>query len=403
MIRPVSALSTLAFALSLGGCGGDANASAGKVKVDTLAGGIPRTVTTSPIDSGRWSLVLERTVQPAEGTPGEFRNPGDLALADDGTLLVVDEKPVGVSVYDAQGAFLRVIGREGDGPGEFRMAYIAVRGDTLVVQDPRMQRATFFSIVTGALLGQRPTVCCYFGGVSIDGAGRAVAPVMIQPDSVHPSAGFIRFSLDGRALDTTRVPEHPRDPAKSWRVKEGKNLKFTMIPPLTARDIHTVDPRGGFLTGWSGDYMLRVTKNGGDTTALFGRPYVKVPVTAAEKQAMIEERVQSSKQWTAEASLREGFVADAIPNERPTFEQLSVDRAGRRWVRRSAADTTAVQYDLFDERGVWLDVVRVPANIWPHDVWDGYVWGRDHVAVTGEGEDGRPLIRIFKITHTEGT
>lgn len=390
------------FALPFAGCGGDADASAGKVKVDTLAGGVTRTITTSPIDSGRWQLVLERTVQPAEGEPGELRNPGDLALGDDGTLLVVDDKPAGVSVFDPAGKFLRTIGHEGDGPGEFRAAFIALRGDTLAMQDPRSQRASFFSVATGQLLGQRPTVCCYYGGIGIDAAGRAVAPVMVAPDSLHPSAGFIRFSLDGRTLDTTRVPERKRDASKDWRVKEGKNLKFTMTPPLSARNIHAVDPRGGFLTGWSGEYLLRTTTNGADTVALFGRAYAKVPVSAAEKAAIIEERVQNNKSWTAEASLREGFQADGIPNERPAFEQLAVDRDGHRWVRRSLADTTVVEYDLFDARGVWLDIVRVPAAQWPRDAWRATAWSRDHVAVSGEGDDGRPLVRIFRITRTEG-
>ena len=45
------------------------------VTIDTLPGGIARTLSRSPIDSGRWHLVRERTLQPAEGAPGGIIRP----------------------------------------------------------------------------------------------------------------------------------------------------------------------------------------------------------------------------------------------------------------------------------------------------------------------------------------
>lgn len=49
-----------------------------------------------------------------------------------------------IKVFDDQGRLIRVIGRRGQGPGEFeRVQHIGFRGDTLFVTDPQLDRVTF--------------------------------------------------------------------------------------------------------------------------------------------------------------------------------------------------------------------------------------------------------------------
>lgn len=402
--RVTSRLAALPLLLSLAACAGTADTEAGKVKIDTLAGGIVRTITSAPIDSGRWTLELERTLQPAEGTPGELISPNDLALADDGTLLIAEGDLHSVRAYDTTGAMIRSFGRDGEGPGEFRSAYIAVSGDTLVVQDPRTARLTTFRVTDGTLLNGRASVCCHYGSVGIDGSGRAILRTILRPDSSHgPSSGFARASLDGKTIDTVAVTDHPRETSerKRWLVREGKMVRMEMMVPFQPADLHFADPRGGFLTAWTGEYLLRTSRNGRDTVTMFGRPRTSAPVSAAEKQGIIEARIASNKANWPEATLRASLVADAIPNERPAFDWIASDRRGRHWVRRSSADTTVVRFDLFSAEGKWLDVVSVAGNGWPRSLWTATSWTRDHVAVLLEDDASRPLVRIYRITHTE--
>ncbi|MEO5799649.1 MAG: hypothetical protein ABIZ70_01525, partial [Gemmatimonadales bacterium] len=323
----------------LAACGGSAIADSGKVKVDTLPGGIVRTITSAPIDSGRWSLELERTIQPAEGAAGELSAPNDLALRDDGTLFVAEGDLHQIRAYDSTGTLMRTFGRDGEGPGELRSAFIAVHGDTLVAQDPQTARLTSYRVSDGAVLNIRGSVCCNYGSIGIDGSGRAVLRTIVQPDTTRPVSGFARASLDGATIDTVSVTDHPREtaPSKRWLVHEGKLLKMEMQVPFRPADLHFADPHGGFLTAWTGEYLLRTSRNGSDTVAMFGRPRTMAPVTAAEKQAIIDERVASNKQYTPEATLRASFLADAIPDQRPAFDWIASDGSGRRWVRRSSA------------------------------------------------------------------
>ena len=50
-----------------------------------------------------------------------FHLPVDLAHASDGNIAVLDKLKHSVFIYTPEGEFIRSVGREGDGPGEFRM------------------------------------------------------------------------------------------------------------------------------------------------------------------------------------------------------------------------------------------------------------------------------------------
>src|SRR5690606_10895537 len=138
--------------------------------------------------AGRGSGGLGRGIQPAEGTPGELLQPTDVEITDDGTVLVAEDGAAHVKVFGPDGSFLRTIGAAGEGPGEFRVAFLATRGDTLFVQDPRVGRGSTFLIGTGEFLGSRLTACCYWATVGIDGSGRAVLSAMRrEPDDGEPT------------------------------------------------------------------------------------------------------------------------------------------------------------------------------------------------------------------------
>ena len=75
-----------ALVLVLAACqGAPTEPSRATATFDTLPGGIVRVFNAAPADSGRWSLVLERTVQPDDETPGELRDPNliDMRVANE--------------------------------------------------------------------------------------------------------------------------------------------------------------------------------------------------------------------------------------------------------------------------------------------------------------------------------
>ncbi|HRP07322.1 MAG TPA: 6-bladed beta-propeller, partial [Gemmatimonadales bacterium] len=154
-------LTMVGTALLLAACANDSTPES-LVTIDTLPGGIPRVISSAPVDSGHWSLVHLHDIQPGEGEPGELGQPSDVALGDDGRLYVVESSPIGIMVFDSDGKYLRTIGRSGGGPGEFNSAFVAVRGDTLAVQDPSQSRGTTIDLRNDSVISIVSTSCCYW-------------------------------------------------------------------------------------------------------------------------------------------------------------------------------------------------------------------------------------------------
>jgi hypothetical protein len=393
---------SVSLALTLACAGGSAEASA--VTVDTLPGGVVRTMSARPVEPGRWALVHARDLQPPELDPGELLEPRDVAIADDGSVLVSDTKPAAIKVFDRDGRLVRTIGGEGDGPGEHRVGYIAVRGDTLVVQDPVNSRATTFDWRTGSILVERRTACCYWSPIGVNAAGEVFAPSIVSaPDTtLRNLQAYVRFSMGGTKVDTMfAVERQDTPPTKSWEVREGDRIQMMMPVPFEPRAHFAIEPTGAHLTGFNADYLLRTSRDGRDTVALFGRAATPVSVPASEKTRIVDERVAAMRrgnpQGPSEQVLRIAFDPSFIPDRYPAFESVSVDRAGRRWVRLGGPDTTRVAFDVFDAEGRWLDSLSVKAADWTPNPWAPEAWSRDEVAVLIEGEDGRPLVRVFSI------
>jgi hypothetical protein len=80
-----------------------------------------------------------------------------IAVADDGSVFVLEGQDRHVRAYDADGRLRRVIGRQGSGPGELEApTRFGLLGDTVWVYDLRNQRITLFR-TTGELIGTVPT------------------------------------------------------------------------------------------------------------------------------------------------------------------------------------------------------------------------------------------------------
>ncbi len=400
---------TVGFAVALGvsvaACGDGEGSRGTAVVIDTLPGGAVRTMSAAPTDSGRWSFELLHEIQPPEGDSAELLQPTDIAITDDGTVLVAEGGSAHVKVFAPDGRYLRTIGRSGEGPGEFRVAWITTRGDTLFVQDPRVARGSSFLISTGEFIASRHTACCYWAPIAVDGRGRAVLPAMrAESDSAErPTMSFVRSPFNGGVADTVKVPYREAPSNKGlWEVRDGDAIRMMVTVPLQPRDVQRADPQGGFVTAWTSEYLLRVSSDGSDTVALYGRPFAPVAVSSDEKQDMVDTRIRGMTSSggpgsVPEAVLRAAFKPEQIPDVRPPFESFHMDPNRRTWVRRSYADTSIVEFDLFSAERVWLDVVRGAAGEWPSTPWASIGWGKDRVAVPGEDEEGRPVVRVFGV------
>lgn len=127
-----------------------------------------------------------------------FSHIGGVAVDNEGSIYVLETQDRQVRVYDGEGQLIRRIGREGEGPGEFRSpSLIGLRQDTLAVADLNLARIILF-LRTGELLGTVPT-----------------PPVWLEPaPGLYMMVAPVQFTRDGFASRIVRMmspPEIPQD------------------------------------------------------------------------------------------------------------------------------------------------------------------------------------------------
>ncbi|MEZ4457195.1 MAG: 6-bladed beta-propeller [Gemmatimonadales bacterium] len=366
-------------------------------QVDTLPSGVIRVTSGQPTgwaDSSRaWQLVEVARVDPADGSAGELVEPGSIGVDGAGRIYVVDQKPAVIKVFDSTGTFLRTIGREGSGPGEFRVGYLAVTADRIVLHDPMQSRTSVFD-TSGTFLTSWVSSCCYWTDISVDRAERAYIPANIRRTEGDRDRGmpYLRYRLDGTPIDTVWVPRRDDD-TKSWQFsRKGADGKVTGMMsttvPFTPRLTSTFHPDGGFVLGWSGEYRLVRSETGADTTALYERAWTPDPIPEAVREARVEAMVKKHRQHGHRGHRP---VADRAAGGHPDDgARLHPARRGPGRATSTPAillvmaDSTRPSYDLFSPQGARLGEIRFPVRV---EDYAGMP-GRESVYTVSTDEDG---------------
>lgn len=221
---------------------------------DTVANPSIRAVSQAFVLATRPTLVLGGLKDDPER---EFRAPGSYVSAvrlRDGRLTVIDRDRV--LLFSREGAFLRSIGRPGDGPGEYRYltSICRLRGDTLTVWDDGAHR---IGILTGdgEFVRHIPLDGASAGTSSCGSDGRILVLGLAQesssPHGVVGSGHFIRsddspvgqpFRYDPGSMDA--AARTPSVVAADDRVYIGEAERFEireMLPNGSVRLIRTPD------------------------------------------------------------------------------------------------------------------------------------------------------------------
>ena len=91
---------------------------------------------TASVHLPEWTLTPELRIGKEGSHEYALTDVRSLAVGQDGSVFVLQPVDGVVRVYDRTGAFLRYVGRSGDGPGEFGpLVNLGFRGDTLWVSD----------------------------------------------------------------------------------------------------------------------------------------------------------------------------------------------------------------------------------------------------------------------------
>src|SRR5690606_19272005 len=193
---------------------GDAGAPRWVAETDTIGD----TIVVRTVSGGVWpedvAVVPEVTIGQFEG-PDEyiFGQIQSLTVAQDGSIYLYDGQAKALRQYAPDGAYVRTIGREGGGPGEYRRpdGGLAITPDGRLLQrDPGNARINIYSLA-GESLGSWRIEGGFFTSnpLFVDPAGRVYTPGVMDrtADVTQWKNALIRVGPDSIAKDTLPVPE----------------------------------------------------------------------------------------------------------------------------------------------------------------------------------------------------
>ena len=421
MFRPLR-LGSFLICLVLGflACVGDAGAGSGggwEAAVDTIGD----TVVVRTLSGSAWgdtaSLEAEVSIGMLEG-PDEYLigNPRSIAVGADGEIYVLDRQVPVIRMYDRDGAFIRNVGREGGGPGEYKLpGAIAVLPDNrLLVRDPGNGRVSIYG-ADGEYLGQ----VRYPGGFNTsrrmytDTDGFAYSMVLLNYGTAPWDwvMGIARLDLVGGIQDTIPAPTWDYEPPQITASRENSSSSDNV--PFSPEDHWSFSPLGYTVGGLSTDYRIDLYRVN-EPTLRIEREWTPVAVKREEAE---EQRHQKTANMQRQYSGWK-WNGPSVPNTKPPFTNLFVSWEGNIWVQVSqeayptmteaeARDeerrtdrpqlrfAEQAAYDVFSTDGTYLGHVQTPRSFRTRP--EPLVRGDNVWAVTRDELDVARVVR-FRIT-----
>ena len=323
-----------------------------------------------------------------EGDEGDstFGDVRGIDVDGQGRLYATDGLDGTVRVFDSTGAFLRLLGRRGEGPGEFDVPQgVDVLGSRVFVYDGDGARVAVWDTAGHLQSSQRIPVTSYgyfWEGGAVDSA-RVADEQLVRVDTTFHAVVRILDLTDGSA-DTIPLPDCGYGRVPMFRFPMG-----VAAVPFAGGGATWIDVGGRSI--WCAH-----TSRAAAFRIAFGDT---LPTDSLVSDAI--PAAVSDSERTAAVARMEQFARDVgggeidvelIPSVKPVLQRVDRDPEGRIWMR--LADSAGAAMDVFDSAG------RILARVWlpeaPSTHHPAAFHGR-HVYLVGEDRTGIPLVRRYTV------
>jgi hypothetical protein len=347
-----------------------------------------------------------------ESVPEEYQffQLASVLRLEDGRIIVGNRGTHELRYYDAGGRFLRAVGREGGGPGEFGRLWSIRRfgSDSLLIWDPVNYRYAvhdldgnfgrnfkFQADSVGSVFfpGMDPVVFAdrtFLGMAGIDW-------MSLPSGVVRETARYYRFDPSGELL--SHVISAPFMEMK--RLHFGEEGRATQTPVVFGKQTQMAAGDTVFWVGTADNYVLRQYRQD-------GRILREVRVLGVEPTLVTEAMVEQEVQRRLDASGMMGRMAPAaveafrknletmpIAEALPPYGDILVDAEGNLWVERYLLPGEEhAEWDVLDREGAWLGTLTLPPRFQLHEV------GADYVLGVWLSDLDVEVIRLYGLTKT---
>ncbi len=381
--RPVCV--ALLAGLAVTSCGGDDATHPAFEVIDSA--GVRVVVNTRP-DAGagpEWTLpdepALEIGVQDGAPEYQLFRVTG-AAVMSDGAIVVANTGTHELRFYDGEGRYLRSVGREGDGPGEFRSVGLVglLAGDSILVFDSRQDRGSIFD-ASGTLVRsfriETAEERVWDRPVGVTTAG----DVVVLRDVLYV-AGQVGSGVDRASMRlSTTGPEGSLKaslgvlPGTERFVLATEDF-MTVRSLMFGRGLHVAVAHDRIAVGNNDAYSVRILAADGSILHVVRQRRGPAPVREEDVRRYIDDQLAEVEDENSRRRTLSMFEQMPRRETFPAYASIELDAAGNLWVeeyRRPGEEEPVWQ--VFDREGVFAGRVRPPAGLRVLDIGDDYVLG----------------------------
>jgi len=347
----------LFFVVYLTGCG---KKGVEAPRVETVDGITYVHNPATPLHPGQTVVFEEELTFREKDETGEIRlfKPGSFCVDANENVYIADDSDMAIKVYDRQGQYLKTIGRQGNGPGEFESIgnMLFLPDGRLLVADYQQRRTSLFS-PDGEFLSSFPWKKFYSLVLLADETSCTVTENVYADQ--ERELWVKKIDLSGEELQAIGK----FTPAQFKTVRQGE-VMFGMSIPWTPASIFAGDRKRQWLYHCLNDkYIIEVYDGQGKLFRKMERPYEPVPVTAEDIQAVKSRYAERA--GSVYAKLAEQMEFSKV---KTVTDRLVVDSDGNLWVRlneeKKEGEKTFTAYDIFSPDGfyearVWLDILPV--------------------------------------------
>lgn len=397
------ALALAAASLIVASCGGDSPRTAATGATVTRNGDTTIVVPALRPDSEAGRLIPELVIGDDESNPDAiFGSIGDVAQSPDGRMHVLDTQGENrVSTFDAQGRFLGLLTRHGEGPGEIENArFLAVAPDGRVAVASSMEIEMFGadgealeSFRPGGATIQHPFRFDASGLLRVHTGSVAIGPRGPVWSISHGGPRFIEvvtasritsnavrlFDSTGAVRDSAAAPFGLEDmlcimagpPGSEGRICLG--FTYSTFPWFDWR------PDGTLLSGHTAEYRIDLTSPGDEEDATDATEVLSIrpPRAALKVEGGLRDAMEAGAMDLSGTLMEE---AGATPARKPALARVIPAADGRIWVQLHAESgptmvdgeerwqETDSRFDIFTPRGEHVGLVTGPSRIHIHEV-----------------------------------
>lgn len=298
-----------------------------------------------------------------------------------GEIVVANQGSNELRWFSATGSWIRTLGREGSGPGEFRglRRLLLLAGDSLLAEDGLSQRMSLYDArgtlvrswqISPAGTGITPPPL----GRLADGSFVAVTERELTPPPGHTQyrALVLRYR-DGAVLDTLVTAAGGEAYSVPCGTATSPGICGMGVPYGVRTQAAVVGDRV-FIGNGERYELLRVDTRSGRVDTL-RRSVPAVPLDAARRTFFVDSIVAGLPSARA-ALVRERFAGAPQRRTMPYFDALITDDRGRLWLARTQARGAATRsWDVLGADGQHIGSAHLPSGLRVTHIAHGHVVG----------------------------